>query len=384
MTRQNTNLDLPPPILVTETSQLIALATTLARQPVIAVDTESNSLYAYQEQVCLIQFSLPGTDYLVDPLADLDLSPLAGIFASPSVEKVFHAAEYDVMCLRRDFGWDFANLFDTMWAARVLGWPRIGLGDILDERFGVKLNKRWQRHDWGKRPLSEEALTYARLDTHFLISLREEQCAELIELGRLEEAQEQFEQVAQSEPNFHSFDPDEDVWRVKGVWDLEPRERAVLRELLIWRDGVARRRDRPPFKVLNDRTLTALAQARPRDPGALEQIKGLRRYHVRRYGRKILAAIFQGEKAAPPKPPPPPPRPPDAVLQRYDALRRWRKKRAAGRGVDPDVIVSNATLWTLAQEAPETLGQMARMNVLGPWHQQAYGEALLKVLRRHR
>jgi ribonuclease D len=369
-----------PPILVTEMSQLAALVAQLCRCSVIAVDTESNSLHAYQEQVCLIQFSIPGADYLVDPLADLDLAALGGVFADPAVEKVFHAAEYDVMCLRRDFGWTFANLFDTMWAARVLGWPYSGLGNILQEQFGVQLNKRWQRHDWGRRPLSPDALAYARLDTHYLLPLRERMLAELRKQDRLEEAREFFDEVVQAQPNFHTFEPHEDVWRVKGVWDLEPREQAVLRELLIWRDLEARKRDCPPFKIITDQILVALAQARPRRLEEITAINGLKEFHQRRYGRKIVKAVARGLEAPLPVSPPRPPRPPEKVLLRYETLRRWRKKVAARRNVDADVIVSNAALWTLAQRTPRTLAELADLGVFGSWKLKTYGEALLNVL----
>jgi ribonuclease D len=376
---------LPPPKLVTETSQLALLIAQLSRQPVVAVDTESNSLHAYQERVCLLQFSVPGydgscSDYLVDPLSDLDLRPLGEVLANPDVEKVFHAAEYDVMCLRRDYGWTFANLFDTMWAARVLGWPRIGLGNILQEHFGVQLNKRWQRHDWGRRPLSSEALAYARLDTHYLPSLHDRMLAELEAKGRLAEARDFFARVAQAQPNFKSFDPDADLWRVKGARDLEPRVRAVLRELLIWRDAEARRRDRPPFKIMGDQTLVALARARPDRVRQLRNVDGLKPLHLRRYGRGIIRAVAKGEQAEPPQHPARPSQPPDEVAERYEALRTWRKEVAAQRGVDPDVVVSNAALWKLARHAPRSLDQLADLSVLGPWKQQAYGKALVAVL----
>jgi ribonuclease D len=284
------------------------------------------------------------------------------------------------MCLRRDYGWTFANLFDTMWAARVLGWPRTGLGNILQERFGIRLNKRMQRHDWGRRPLSSEAQSYARLDTHYLLPLREQMLDELKQRGRLEQAREFFAKVAQTEPHFRSFDPDNDLWRVKGVWDLEPEERAILRELLIWRDTEARRQNRPSFKIVNDQTLVALAQTRPQSPKRLEGINGFKSYHQRRYGRKILNAIAQGVNASVPQPPPRPPRPSDETLERYEALRSWRKDTASQSGVDPDVIISNSTLWTLAQHAPRSRKQLADLGALSPWKKKTFGEALLSIL----
>ncbi|HSD85509.1 MAG TPA: ribonuclease D, partial [Anaerolineae bacterium] len=128
---------LKSPLLITQTTQLDTLLELLHDQISVALDTESDSLYAYREKVCLIQASIPGANFLIDPLAALDLQHLAPLMADERIQKVFHASEYDVMCLRRDFGFTFNNLFDTMWAARILGWKRVGLGDILQEHFGI-------------------------------------------------------------------------------------------------------------------------------------------------------------------------------------------------------------------------------------------------------
>ena len=163
---------LKEPILISLPAALERLASELSSEPIIAVDTESNSLYAYQEKVCLIQFSTPGKDYLVDPLALKNLSPLDPVFRSPKIEKVFHAAEYDLLCLKRDFGFEFNNLFDTMIAAGILGRQALGLGSILKDEYGVQVDKRNQRANWGQRPLPEGLLKYAQLDTHYLIPLR--------------------------------------------------------------------------------------------------------------------------------------------------------------------------------------------------------------------
>ncbi|HIE24568.1 MAG TPA: ribonuclease D, partial [Anaerolineales bacterium] len=129
---------LPQPKYIDKQKDLENLAHDLANEPKIAIDTESNSLYAYQEQVCLIQFSTPTQDYLLDPLALPNLDILAPIFANPKIEKVFHAAEYDLICLKRDFDFHFVNLFDTLVAARILGYTKVGLGNLLAQKFGVK------------------------------------------------------------------------------------------------------------------------------------------------------------------------------------------------------------------------------------------------------
>jgi ribonuclease D len=368
-----------PPTIVTSPPQLAALLDRLSGEPAIAVDTESNSLYAYHERVCLIQCSIPGADYIVDPLAGTDLSPLARVFADPGVQKVFHAAEYDVMCLKRDFKFHFANLFDTMWAARILGWPRVGLGDVLKETFDVHTNKRYQRYNWGKRPLAPEALAYACMDTHYLLPLRRLQADALMQAGRWEEAREVFDHIAASRPTSRGFDP-EDFRRIKGAFDLPGREQAILRELYVWRDREARRRDLPLFKVLNDHVLLALAQARPRTRGDLSGVPGIKPYHVRRYGGRLLRAVKRGMRAQPPQPPPPPPRHSEEEVARFQALRDWRKQVAAEREVDADVIISNAVLWALAEQPPRTLEDLSRVEGFGSWKREAYGEAIFKIL----
>ena len=164
----------------------------LEQQRRIGVDTESNSLHAYRERVCLIQFSTAGTDYILDPLAFDDLNPLAQIFSDVQLEKIFHASEYDIICLRRDFGFTFSNIFDTMQAGRIPGRKLAGLDHLLEEKFGVKVNKRFQKADWGVRPLSHDLLLYARLDTHYLIPLRDLLQAELEQKGLWQLAQEDF------------------------------------------------------------------------------------------------------------------------------------------------------------------------------------------------
>jgi len=278
---------LPPPILLTRPDEVRQLARTLLAEPIVAVDTESNSLHAFQEQVCLVQFSTPQADYLVDPLVVPDLSPLADVFASPQVEKVFHGADYDVLTLRRDFGFTFANLFDTMIAARILGYPRVGLGALLESFFGVRLNKRFQRADWGQRPLPQALLDYARLDTRYLILLRHRLRAELEKAGLWPLAQEDFARLAALTPRENG----RASWEVKGAHLLTPQQRAVLAELVAYRDRLAWQRNWPRFKVLSDRALLAVARHLPRRLEDLRRVPELTPGLVRRHGQALLQAV---------------------------------------------------------------------------------------------
>jgi ribonuclease D len=348
----------------------------------VAVDTESNSLYAYTERVCLIQFSVPGEDYLVDPLALDDLSALGAVFVDDEIIKVFHAAEYDVMALRRDYRFTFASLFDTMIASRIVGWERYGLAALLEEHFGIETDKRMQRTDWGRRPLTEDQIEYARLDTCFLLQLRDKLLVELEEQGRVEEARGAFERVAASEWSKKDFDPD-DFWRVKGARDLDEQGLAILRELYVYRDQRARELDRPPFKVLGDRVLVALSQQTPRSFAELGRIKGMPRRLPSRERRVLLDVIEHGLRA------PTPTRPPrsggrydEEVEDRYQALREWRKRRAEARGVEPDVILSNHILRVLADQAPTSPEQLDAMDVLNRWERREYGREVVALLRR--
>src|SRR5574341_47702 len=359
------------------------LQTCLAGQFTIAVDTESNSLYAYFEQVCLLQFSTQDIDALVDPLALPGLGALAPIFASDQIEKVFHAAEYDILCLKRDYGFVFKNIFDTMVAARILGWENVGLGNILRERLGVRLNKKMQRANWGRRPLSQEQLAYAREDTHYLIALRDLQMAELKNAGRLEEAREEFERLTRVEPAPRRFDGDA-YWNITGARELAPVRLGILRELYHFREGQARKENRPPFKILSDSTLLHLAQARPMSPRALGNIGGVSTFVIGRYAHAILAAIERGS-ATPQTSPPHPnsrhqPLLDHSARRRLERLKEWRKKRATARGVDPDVIVPNDVLFALAQRNPWTLEALVSATGLGPWKTREYGEEMLAVL----
>lgn len=376
------------PVLIETPTALEQLQKQLATQTLIAVDTESDSLYSYFEKTCLVQISTRAVDYLVDPLALSNageaMSILAPVFASPVIEKVFHAAEYDLLCLKRDYHFQFAKIFDTMIAARILGWKNVGLGNVLREKFGVTLNKKMQRADWGSRPLTPEQIAYAREDTHYLLALRDLQMVELEQAGRLEEAREEFARLTQVEPTLRRFDPDA-YWHISGARHLDPVGLGILRELYRWRDSQARHADRPPFRILSDATLLRIARSRPITPRALAHVDGVSDLIARRYGTGILTAVARGNLS--PQRTPPHPRTRDEVCLdeaarlRFGKLKEWRKARAARRGVEPDVIVSNDVLTAIARKNPKTFEALIEVSGLGPWKAREYGEEMLNVLR---
>ena len=184
-----TQTPLPPAPYIRSDSELQALIPHFSSEPFLAIDTESNSLYAYREQVCLFQITTRSGDFIIDPFEIQDMEPLGAVLANPRIEKIFHAAEYDLIGIKRDFGFLVEPVFDTMIAARICGYPQIGLNTLL-QRYGVKLDKRHQRDDWGKRPLEPDSLRYAQMDTHFLPMLRNDLYDELVAQDRLAEARE--------------------------------------------------------------------------------------------------------------------------------------------------------------------------------------------------
>lgn len=369
--------------MISTSVQLDALSETLAREPLIAFDTESNSLFAYKERVCLIQVSTRTADYLIDPLALPDLEPLRPIFADPTIEKVFHAAEYDLMCMKRDYDFSFANLFDTMFAARIVGRKSFGLGALLQEFFDVQTDKRFQRADWSLRPIPPEQLRYAQQDTHYLPQLRDYLLAEIEAKGRLREAHEVFERLTNVPPAENNFDP-EGYWRINSARDFSRRQMALLRELYLWRDDVARRRDVPPFKIMGDTTMTTLVLAEPHNMNDLWALNDIAPGQVRRFGRDILQALTHGATAPLPRPPQRPPRVEPLVQARYDALHQWRKERAAERGVESDIILSKEAMWAMARNPPASPADLDQVAGLGSFQRDEYGTQLIRVVAEAR
>jgi len=278
---------------VSDPGSLGRLLEAIRAEPVVGLDTESNSFHVYRERVCLIQVSTPGADYVVDPLS-VDVRALGEVLCDGR-ETVLHGADYDVRCLRREYGWRFPRLFDTMAAARRLGYAALGLSAVVEAHFGVKLSKAFQRSDWGRRPLTHEQLAYAALDTRYLLPLHARLSAELEARGGLERAREEFARIAAVEPRERVFDP-EGFKRIRGSAELDEVGSRVLRALYLAREERARVSDRPPFKVLGDHTLLALARARPRSPATLRGVRGMTPSVIRRMGTAILQAVAVAEE----------------------------------------------------------------------------------------
>lgn len=365
------------PPLISTSAPLGEVWDELERAPILALDLEMDSFYSYFGKVCLIQLSTPESDFLLDPLAGLELAPLGKILADPTKIKILHAGENDIPYLRGPLGFETVrSVFDTYLAARILGYARCGLAALLEEHFQVQLDKDMQTADWRQRPLSPEQEEYARTDTRYLIPLREVLLSELCDQGKLEQASSEFDRILDRVHVPRQFDPA--GWtRMRGVRDLNGLGRAILSELYRWRDEEARRRDQAAFRVLSDRFLCELARRAPTEPSELPESHRGELFEAIQRGHKLGFIGF------------PEPAKSKFVENRlsrteqevFDRLRRWRNETASLAGVEADQVVPNRLLRQVARSQPSTPEQLAAVAGFESWRLEQHGDALLEALK---
>lgn len=367
-------------------AELGELARSLAGAPSLALDVEANSFFRYRIRVCLIQIADPeGRAFLVDPLAIGDLSALAPLMADPRVEKVFHDAGNDIGDLKRDFSFEFESVFDTQVAAQFCGRKYLGLEPLLKAELGVPLFKirDIQRCDWSRRPLTPAHERYAAEDVLHLLPLRDRLRAELRSIGRESWAAEEFRELCRQPPS----EPRQpgDCLKMKGTKDFTRRELAVLRELLKFRDEMARRQDAAPFRVFSDLGLLGLASQRPRDRAALAHIRGVPASFRSHRAEELLAVIRRGE-AVPDERLPERPRPERTrlgrgAIVRIGRLKAWRLKAAERVKLDPGFVLPQRLIGPIAAAHPESPEALAAIPGVQRWRVEAFGPEILAAMR---
>jgi ribonuclease D len=384
--------------IIERQAEIPRLVERLQKATVLAVDTESDSMYRYQEKVCLIQFTDTEGDIILDPLKAPDLTALRPIFADRRIVKVFHGSDYDVVSLKRDFGFQTRNLFDTLIAAQFLGLEGLGLADLIGRYFGEHLDKKYQRHNWSERPLLEEHLEYARGDTHWLPALREILDRALRRAGKLRHHREECRYIERRKWTRKPFDPEGWV-RIKRTGHLDDDARRVLRELYAYRDGQARLLDRPPYKVIGDSLLIDVATKRPATRDSLDRVLPRQSAMKRRHAGSLVDAVRRGLVDKRPLPtaasnkrdeeevilPSVPARLTGRNAERvFLALKDWRNHLTEGpNGVTPFSVASNAVLKVIARARPLDLDELAGLPEVRRWQVRDHGEEILKVLDKH-
>jgi ribonuclease D len=355
----------------------------IASARTIAVDTEGASFHRFVDRIYLLQISAEHRHAIIDPLRVETPHRLGSLLESPDVEVVFHDADYDLRLLHQDYGWQVTNIFDTRVAAQLLGIKAFGLAALLQTHFGVQLDKKHQRADWSMRPLPPEMLEYAAQDTMHLVPLRDHLKSALEERGRWAWAREEFQRLEGT--RWEEEDGGNAFLRMKGARDLTRRQLAVLRELVTWREGVARGMDRSTFRVAGNEVLLALSQSLPASIAELERTKGLSRGLIPRLGPDILAAIERGKAV------------PESDLPRFPKAQRWnrdpdyedrvsrlkvvRDQLAAELELDPGVLCARERLEAVARRNPHGLDELAEVTDIRKWQIDLLGTSFLRALR---
>ncbi|MDQ8153100.1 MAG: ribonuclease D [Gemmatimonadota bacterium] len=351
--------------------------------PVLALDTEGASFHRFIDRVYLLQLSTRDVHAIIDPLPIASPTGLGALLEDPGVEVVFHDADYDLRLLHQDYGWHVRRIFDTRIAAQLLGVKAFGLAALLEQHFGVKLDKKHQRADWSMRPLPQGMLDYAAQDTMHLLQLRDALKDQLERKGRWAWAHEEFERLEGT--RWAPEDPGQAFLRLKGARDLTRRELAVLREVTQWRDATAHALDRSTFRVVANEVLLEIARSQPTSAEALGTIKGMPRGMIERAAGDVLAAVARGLAV------------PDAQLPRFPKSARWEKDpefddkvgrlkavrdaAAARLELDPGVLGSRERLESVARLVPQSVDDLEAIPELRRWQVAEMGEAFVKALR---
>ena len=368
---------------VEDTSRFLA---SIADTDLLALDTEGASFHRFIDRIYLLQLSTREQTAVVDPLPIGTPPGLGALLEDPRVQIVFHDADYDLRLLHQDYGWQLRNIFDTRVAAQLLGIRAFGLAALLERYFGVKLDKKHQRADWSMRPLTPDMLEYAAQDTMHLLRLREELASALKTAGRWEWAAEEFARLEQT--RWDDGDDSTAFLKMKGARDLNRRELAVLRELVQWRNEMARRADKATFRVLGNDPLFELARHKPPTREALAAVKGMPRGLLERGAQDMLAAIRRGVEL------------PEAQLPRFPKAARWerdpdfdtrvsalrtvRDATATRLDMDPGVLCSRDRLEGVARRNPGSIDELAEVSELRRWQVDVLGREFLAALAPHR
>ena len=349
----------------------------------LAVDIEADSLYHYFEKVCLLQLSTDDETFIIDPLTVTVVGELGPLMSDSTIEKVFHASGYDIFCLRRDYNFSFANIFDTHLAGSLLGYEFLGLGTMMETLLGVHHPKGCQRDDWSQRPLLSEQLEYAAMDTHHLLRLRDTLEKELQGKDRLEWALEEFATTAAAERSGKEFDP-EGYRRIKGFHALDVRKRLILRALYLFRDEAARKLDSPPFKVMNNSVLVDLTRRPPLSAQELFKRPGVSFRVARKFGAEIINLIIaagEGDPTILDIPQRPASKPPGrAVRHSLELLKKWRQVKSEELKIPVGVVFPANLLENLAAAPPSSMDELLAFPGMRRWRAREFGMDILQTL----
>ena len=322
----------------------------------VALDTEADSLHSYREKLCLLQISAPAAsnpegfrrscnDFIVDPLAGVDLEPLRQVLEPREI--VLHGADYDLRMLRRGLNFTAHRIFDTLIAARLLGIREFSLAALLKRYFGLELPKGSQKANWAKRPLPARMAEYAINDVRYLLPLAEKLEAELDRPRRRDWLRQSCQRAIEQAAVARVRNQDE-LWRVRGAGLLHGRPAAFLRALWQWREREAEMADRPPFHILQNEKLVNAAESFA--AGSVPDYKHFSPRRRRAFREAARSALLAPESECPVLPRRFGTRRTADTVRRTEELRRRRDKSAEELGLEPSFIAPRNTLEAIAAD----------------------------------
>jgi len=365
-------------------SGLEDITRSLKNEKTIAVDLEADSMFHFNEKVCLIQIAAKKINVVIDTLQIKDLSLLKPFFANRDIKKIFHGADYDVRSLYRDFHIKINNLFDTQIACMFLGIKGTSLDAVLQQRFNIKLDKRFQKKDWSKRPLPDEMIEYAACDVIYLLPLAAILEKKLAEKGRLPWVYEECAILSKVRPPVLNSNPL--YLKFKGAGRLNRRQLAVLEYLLQSRRKIAKKKDKPLFKIFSNNSMIKLADAQPVNLRQLKKSNTLSARQIDMCGNVLVEAINNAlnitENKLPVYPRSKAPVKKPEVAERIKALESWRDKKAEILEINPSLVLTKTTINTLAVSNPLDKSDIERIKELKNWQKEEFGEDITGVLRK--
>jgi ribonuclease D len=358
----------------------------LKQEPMVAIDLEADSMYHFQEKVCLLQVATDEMVAIIDPLAIDDPASLGNVLADPAIRKVFHGADYDVRSLYRDFQFEINNLFDTQIACMFLGQRETGLEAVLQNYFDVRLNKKFQRKDWSQRPLPQEMIRYAANDVNFLLPLARNLIDALDENQRLSWVLEECELLSRVRPANNDGKPL--FLNFKGAGRLNPKQLGILEALLQYRRQVAAKKDRPLFKIMGSQSIMQLVRSAPTNPAELQKSGALSKKQIVMYGddllERIKAALSIPDQELPHYPRCRPPVRRTAAPARVKKLKKWRDEKAGKLNLDASLLMNKALLNTIATCNPINWNGLESIEEMRDWQRESFGHDIINLLSRRK
>ena len=362
--------------------ELAQLCRSLETEQKIAVDLEADSMHHFTEKVCLIQIGSSKGVFLVDPLQTDRIDLLAPVMADPLVEKIMHGADFDVRSLDRDFGIRVSNLFDTEIACKIIGIRERGLAALAKEYCNADLDKKFQKTDWTRRPLTDDMLSYCAEDVAYLFRISDILKKSLLEKGRLEWVRQECEK--QTRVRFEQNNDSPLFIKFKGAGKMDSRTLTVLEYLLHMRMKIAEKKDFPLFKVMGADSLSRMAWKKPVTKEMLKRSGALSDKQMSMYGNACIRAVKEALELPGPElftyPKNRGTRVSDIEQKRIKALKKMRTKKSTAMEIEEGFLLNNALITVLAKTNPTRREEVAEMENISPWQAELLADDILRAL----